>query len=138
MQRIRLHQADLPESAALQSYVIHDYLVAARWRRDLTLRPDESLDAAIDSFLHAHAGQPVARALRRDWLTSLAQRRRWDWFLPRSVDVNDPVLICDRLEARLSTNDTKGLAAAALLRWIVPQKPPAECADVFAWLRQQG
>jgi soluble lytic murein transglycosylase len=138
MQRIRLHQADLPESAALQSYVIHDYLVAARWRRDLTLRPDESLDAAIDAFLHAHAGQPVARALRRDWLTSLAQRRRWDWFLPRSVDVNDPVLICDRLEARLSTNDTKGLAAAALLRWIVPQKPPAECADVFAWLRQQG
>jgi len=78
MQRIRLHQADLPESAALQGYLIHDYLVAARLRRDLTLRPDESLDAAIDAFLHAHTGQPVARALRRDWLTSLAQRRRWD------------------------------------------------------------
>lgn len=138
MQRIRLHQPDMPDSAALQNYAIHDYLVAARWRRDLASRPDESLDAAIDAFLHAHVGQPVARALRRDWLASLAQRRRWDWFLPRSVDVNDPVLICDRLEARLSTNDTQGLAAAALLRWMVPQKPPAECADVFAWLRQQG
>ena len=138
MQRIRQRQPDLPDSPALQSYAIHDYLVAARWRRDLILRPDESLDAAIDGFLHAHAGQPVARALRRDWLTSLAQRRRWDWFLPRSVDVNDPVLICDRLEARLSSNDTQGLAAAALLRWISPQKPPAECADVFAWLRKQG
>jgi soluble lytic murein transglycosylase len=138
MQRIRLHQADMPDSAALQNYAIHDYLVAARWRRDLALRSDESLDAAIDAFLHTHVGQPVARALRRDWLASLAQRRRWDWFLPRSVDVNDPVLICDRLEARLSTNDTQGLAAAALLRWMVPQKPPAECADVFAWLRQQG
>jgi soluble lytic murein transglycosylase len=138
MQRIRLHQADMPDSAALQNYAIHDYLVAARWRRDLASRSDESLDAAIDAFLHTHVGQPVARALRRDWLASLAQRRRWDWFLPRSVDVNDPVLICDRLEARLSTNDTQGLAAAALLRWMVPQKPPAECADVFAWLRQQG
>jgi soluble lytic murein transglycosylase len=138
MQRIHLHQEDVPDSPALENYAIHDYLVAARWRRDLTLRPDESLDAAINAFLHAHLGQPVARALRRDWLTSLAQRRRWDWYLPRSVDVNDPVLICDRLEARLSTNDTQGLAAAALLRWMVPQKPPAECADVFAWLRQQG
>jgi soluble lytic murein transglycosylase len=138
LQRIRLHQPDEPDSPALQSYAIHDYLVAARWRRDLTVRPDESLDAAIDAFLHVHVGQPVARALRREWLASLAQRRRWDWFLPRSVDVNDPALICDRLEARLSTNDTQGLAAAALLRWMVPQKPPAECADVFAWLRQQG
>ena len=138
LQRIRLHQPDEPDSPALQSYAIHDYLVAARWRRDLTLRPDESLDAAIDASLHVHVGQPVARALRREWLASLAQRRRWDWFLPRSVDVNDPALICDRLEARLSTNDTQGLAAAALLRWMVPQKPPAECADVFAWLRQQG
>jgi soluble lytic murein transglycosylase len=138
MQRIRLHQPDMPDSAALENYAIYDYLVAARWRRDLVLRSDESLDAAIDAFLHAHVGQPVARALRHDWLASLAQRRRWDWFVPRTMDVNDPVLICDRLGARLSTNDTQGLAAAALLRWMMPQKPPAECTDVFAWLRQQG
>jgi soluble lytic murein transglycosylase len=138
MQRVRLHQPDLPDSGALQGYAIYDYLVAARLRRDLTLRPDENLDAAADAFLRAHTGQPVARGLRKDWLSSLAQRRRWDWFLPRSLDVVDPALVCDRLEARLSANDTQGLAAAALIRWIVPQKPPAECADVFTWLRQQG
>jgi soluble lytic murein transglycosylase len=133
-----LHQADLADSPELQNYAIHDYLVAARLRRDLSLMPDENIDAAIDAFLHAHAGQPVMRGLRRDWLASLAQRRRWDWFLPRSLDVIDPLLVCDRLAGRLSTNDTQGLAAAALVRWLVPQKPPAECADVFAWLRQQG
>jgi soluble lytic murein transglycosylase len=137
MQRIRLHQPDLPDSPALESYAIHDYLVAARLRRDLSLRSDEN-DAVIDAFLRAHPGQPVARGLRRDWLASLAQRRRWDWFLPHSADVADPVLICDRLQGRLATNDTQGLAAAALLRWIVPQKPPAECSEVFSWLRQQG
>jgi len=137
MQRIRLHQPDLPDSPALESYAIHDYLVAARLRRDLALKSDEN-DAAIDAFLRAHPGQPVARGLRRDWLASLAQRRRWDWFLPHSADVLDPVLICDRLQGRLATNDTQGLAAAALLRWIVPQKPPAECSEVFSWLRQQG
>jgi soluble lytic murein transglycosylase len=138
MQRIRLHQPDLADSPALESYAIVDYLVAARLRRDLSLAPDEKLDAATDGFLQAHAGQPVARALKREWLANLALRRRWDWFLPRSRDVVDPVLICDRLEGRLATGDRQGLAAAALIRWIAPQKPPPECAEVFAWLRQQG
>ncbi|HEY0746961.1 MAG TPA: transglycosylase SLT domain-containing protein [Steroidobacteraceae bacterium] len=138
MQRVRLHQPDLPDSPALQNYAIYDYLVASRLRRDLTSRPDENLDAAADTFLRDHGGQPVARGLRKDWLTSLAQRRRWDWFLPRSFDVVDPPLVCDRLQARLATNDTQGLAAAALIRWTLPQKPAPECAEVFAWLRQQG
>ena len=138
MQRIRLHQPDIPDSPALERYAIHDYLVAARLRRDLAAGATDNLDTAIDAFLHAHVGQPVTHGLHRDWLASLAQRRRWDWFLPRSADVADPVLICDRLEGRLSTNDMSGLAAAALARWVLPQKAPAECADIFAWLRQQG
>jgi soluble lytic murein transglycosylase len=138
MQRIRLRQPDIPDSPALQNYAIHDYLIAARLRRDLVLSATDDLDASIDAFLRAHAGQPVTHGLHRDWLASLAQRRRWDWFLPRSADVVDPVLACDRLEARLSTDDTQGLAAAALARWVLPQKAPAECADAFAWLRRQG
>lgn len=138
MQRVRLHQPDVPDSPALERYVIHDYLVAARLRRDLSLAADENLDATVDAFLRARTGQLAARGLRRDWLASLAQRHRWDWFLPRSSDVVDPVLICDRLDVRLSTNDTQGLAATALIRWLAPQKPPAECANVFAWLRRQG
>jgi soluble lytic murein transglycosylase len=138
MQRIRLHQPDSPDSAALEQYAIHDYLVAARLRRDLAAGADDNLDSAIDAFLLAHAAQPVTHGLHREWLASLAQRRRWDWFLPRSADAQDPVLICDRLEGRLSNNDLQGLAAAAIARWMIPQKAPAECADVFAWLRQQG
>ena len=136
MQRIRMHQPDTADSAALEGYILHDYLVAARLRRDL-LHADERLDSTIDAFLKAHAGQPVTRALRRDWLASLAQRRRWDWFLPRSTEVADPALICDRLQGRLAAGDTPGLAAAALVRWIVAQSPPAECSSVFGWLRQQ-
>lgn len=138
IQRARQHQADVPDSPALERYAIHDYLVAARLRRDLTLKADENLDATIDAFLRSRTGQPVTRGLRHDWLVSLAQRRRWDWFLPRAADVADPILVCDRLAGRLSTGDTAGLAASALVRWIVPQNPPPECADVFAWLRQQG
>src|SRR5665213_2237191 len=117
MQRVSLHQPDMADSPALKAYAIYDYLVAARLRRDLGVKPGDDLDATIDGFMQAHLGQPVIRSLRRDWLASLAERRRWDWFLPGSVDVTDPLLICDQLEGRLATGDLGGLSAAAL-------KPP--------------
>src|ERR1039458_6038516 len=101
MDRVRQNLPDVPDPPALEAYAIHDYLVAARLRRDLAQRPDESVDSAIDAFLQAHSPQPVARGLRRDWLVSLADRQRWDQFLPRSVDVTDPLLVCDRLQGRL-------------------------------------
>jgi soluble lytic murein transglycosylase len=138
MQRVRLNQPETPDSPALEAYAIHDYLVAARFRRDLTVKPDDALDWGIDAFLQAHTGQAVTHGLRRDWLASLAGRRRWDWYLPRSTDVTDPVLVCDRLEGRLLTGDTAGLGVAALARWSLPQKQPAECNEVFAWLRLQN
>jgi soluble lytic murein transglycosylase len=102
IQRIRQHQADEPDSGALKSYVIYDYLLVARFRRDLEQNPSDDLDAAINAFLEAHAGQPVARNLRNDWLISLANRRKWDWFMPRATDVNTPPLICDRLQGKIA------------------------------------
>jgi soluble lytic murein transglycosylase len=138
MQRIRLNLPETPDSPALEAYAIHDYLVAARLRRDLLRKADDAVDTAIDGFLRAHGGQPVSHGLRHDWLVSLAQRRRWDLFVPRSADVTDPLLVCDRLLGRMLIGDTEGLGAAALARWSLPQKQPAECSDVFAWLRQQN
>ena len=138
MQRIRQNLPEVPDSAALEAYSIHDYLVAARFRRDLIKKPDEALDTAIDAFLLTRAGQPVTRTLKHDWLVSLAQERQWDRFLARSADVTDPALVCDRLEGRLATDDTQSLGAAVLARWLLPQKQPAECNEVFAWLRQQN
>ena len=138
MQRVGLHAPEPPDSAALEHFVIYDYLVAARMRRDLELKPGDDLDKAIDAFLTAHGTQPVSRNLRSDWLASLAARRRWDWFLPRATNTNSPVLLCDRLAGKLATGDTQKLAADALARWILPQRQPAECDPVFSWLRLQG
>src|SRR5947208_12968231 len=101
MQRIRQRTPEPADSPALKAYVIYDYLIAARFRRDLELKPGDDLDKEIDDFLQAHSGQPVARNLRNDWLTSLANRRRWDWFLPRSTDVTSATLICDRMQGRI-------------------------------------
>jgi soluble lytic murein transglycosylase len=136
--RTNLNAPESPDSAGLKAYPIYDYLVAARLRRDLTWSPTDDLDPTVDAFLRAHEGQPVGRALRRQWLGSLAERRRWDWFLPRSAELTDPVLICDRLQGRLATGDTDKLAVEALARWNLVQRPPPECATVFAWLHSQG
>jgi soluble lytic murein transglycosylase len=137
MQRIRQRLPEPPDSPGLTAYVIHDYLVAARLRRNLA-SPSEELDGAIDDFLHSRSGQPVTHGLKHDWLQTLADRKRWDWFLPRSADTTDPQLICDRLAGRLATGDTAGLAQEALARWMVVQKQPDECNAVFAWLHTQS
>jgi soluble lytic murein transglycosylase len=138
MQRVRMNLPEPPDSAALKAYPIYDYLLAARLRRDLTLTPNEDHDGAIDAFLRAREGQPVTHALKHQWLLSLAQRRRWDWYLPRSGDATDPALVCDRLAGRLATGDTDKLGAEALARWSLPQRLPSECAPVVAWMRVQG
>ena len=138
MRRVPTHQPAPPDSSALKAYPIYEYLVAARLGRDLAASPNDETDTVIDAFLRAHAGQPVAHTLRHQWLASLAERRRWDWFLPRSAELTDPSLICDRLAGRLATGDTDGLAADALARWSMPQRPPPECGGVFTWLRTQG
>ncbi len=138
MQRLTDHQADLPDPAALKRYPIYDYLLAARLRRDLAQAADEALDARIDGFAQAHAGEPVVRTLRHDWLQSLAQRGRWDWYLPRSVDVSDPALLCQRFVGRIATGDLDGLAAGVLVRYEQAQRLPAQCNGPIGWLRQQS
>ena len=137
MQRVRLHQPDGVDGPELKNYAIYSYVVAARLRRDLNSQPNEALDAAIDGFLQEHGSLPVTRALRREWLISLAERKRWDLYLTHSLDSTEPALVCARFEARLATGDTVGLADAVLARWSLPQKQP-QCAPAFAWLRQQG
>jgi soluble lytic murein transglycosylase len=138
MQRARLPEEQVDDPVELRTYVLYDYLLAARLWRDLKLEPGDETDASIDAFIQSRDHEPVVRVLRHDWLVSLAQRRRWDWFLPRAVDATDPSLICDRLQGRLETGDTRGLGIDALVRWNVPQKQPHECDGVFVWLHQQG
>jgi len=138
MRRVSQRAAEPEDSEALRRYVIYDYLLAARLDRDLQLNPGEDLDARIDTFLRERGNQPVTRSLRNDWLSNLAVRQRWDWFLPRSTEVSTPALICARLAGRIATGDTQSVRAQALARWSQPQRQPPECDPVFAWLKQQG
>ena len=138
MRRVSSHGAESADSAALIAYPIYDYLLAARLRRDLAEKPGTDLDASIDTFLQDRPHLPVTRALRHEWLVSLAARGRWDWFLPRATDITDPVLVCDRMAGRLTSGDTSTLAGEALVLWLQPARQPHECDVVFAWLRMKG
>ena len=63
MQRIRLHQPDLPDSAALEQYAIHDYLVAARLRRDLAAGVDDNLPVVQAQAVLAQAQSQLVNTL---------------------------------------------------------------------------
>lgn len=142
LKRVESGQPDLPDGAALQQYLLHDYLVAARLKRDLQRTPDDALDARIAAFLDAHADQPVSRVLRREWFLSLASRGRWEMFLTRTAPSGpglvDAVIQCWRFAGRLATGDKAGLIQDMLERWREPRVQPPECAAPYAWLRQQG
>ena len=131
-----------PDSAALQAYPLYPYLQAARLRRDLHLAPDpDAVDLRIAQFLKAASlkdggEQPVSRALRRDWLPLLAQRKSWALFDRYYVDTGaDPALRCDALQARIGLNQTKDLAPAIVELWLNGHDTPAECEPAFDWLR---
>jgi soluble lytic murein transglycosylase len=138
LQRVRQPSTQAADPPALMAYALYDYLLAARLGRELQSAPGDDLDERIDVFLRSHAGQPVTQTLQVEWLTSLAERQRWDWFLPRTAHATDPLLLCDRLQGQLATGDTAGLAAEALARWRLPIRQPTACAAVFDWLASQG
>jgi len=50
MQRIHQRLPEPADSTGLKAYVIYDYLVAARLRRDLSASHSDALDATIDDF----------------------------------------------------------------------------------------
>ena len=86
-----------PDSDDLREYVLYPYLEAARLRRDLTA------NGAIAAFLDQHRDEPVAGALRREWLGALGTRRDWTTYLAHYVpDAEDhATLRCHALAARI-------------------------------------
>jgi soluble lytic murein transglycosylase len=121
--------------------VLYPYLRAARIERALA-GPERAWHPADDAaleLLDEQGAAPVASALRRTWLASLARRELWQAFL----DHHDPAaatvaLECDYWNARIARASTDGLAPAVAARWLTPYRLPPECEPAFQWLRAQG
>lgn len=133
------------DSAALQDYPLYPYLQAARLRTGFgspARGADEGADARAADFVARYADQPVGRALRRDWLSSLAARERWDWFLAQYTEEGaDTELRCQQLRARIALGRSEGLVADLRREWLnaqnATQNGPAACERAFDWLRTQ-
>ena len=123
-----------PDSTELREYVLYPYLEAARLRRDLTA------NGAIAAFLGQHRDEPVARALRREWLDALGTRRDWPTYLANYVpDAEDPATLrCHALAARIALGRERDVEHDALEQWLVDDSAPDACEPAFAWLRSRG
>jgi soluble lytic murein transglycosylase len=125
------------DSEQLQAYPLYPYLLAARLQRRMN---DPSSAADIRAFLASHADEPVARALRSQWLMVLALSKRWgDYLLVYRADVDDSVAArCNWFAARIALDRTDGLADAALAEWSAPKSLPPACDPATDWLRRKG
>lgn len=129
------------DSPALEAYALYPYLRAARLGYALTRASGgwSEIDLDTEAFLDAHADEPVAGPLQRGWLASLARRGEWQAFLDRyDPAVATEALECTRLDARISLEQTSGLEAEIVERWLTGRRLPPECEPAFQWLRDRG
>jgi soluble lytic murein transglycosylase len=128
------------DSAELRAYPLYPYLEAARIQQALRTEagPPSETDKRADAFISAYAQDPVARAVRRAWLESLARRSLWSAFLGvyRDGDSTD-ALRCQSFVARLELGSIEGLVADLGKQWLTPRSLP-ECERPFAWMKENG
>lgn len=141
---------------ALQRYPLYPYLQAARLNRRLALQPPPAdpqaaaavqpaatgvtLDDEIAALLSQQGDRPVTRALRSNWLQSLAARKDWPRFLAQygERDSQQVTLRCHWLSARAAQGPTDGLVDEITTTWLVPKSLPDACDPAIAWWQAQG
>lgn len=130
---------DGQDPAQLEAHPLYPWLQARRLERALSTAPDTGLDARIEGFLNAHDRAPYTQALRRQWLSSLAARERWERLL--AVQPQRPTAdlrLCQWLTARLALGRTEDFARHAWAAWRNGRSMPGACDAAFDWLEAQG
>lgn len=136
--RVSQGKSDRPDSPAVRALAIYPYLVAARLQRDLADQKAGSVDPRVRLFLSTHAGQPIAHRLFKDWLKSLAKRKKWKLLVANyDPEESDNSLRCEWLEARIKVGDIKGLSHDIADSYLVGHSQP-KCRFVFHWWTQHG
>ena len=133
--------SDDGDSPELQRYPLYPYLQAERIRQALNGNPDTAAtaDRRAADFIDSYGTQPVANALRRSWLESLARREQWDSFTRnwRDAGASDP-LRCLYLQARIAGGKSGSDLSADLTRQWLSTRAVPECDPVWNWATAQG
>jgi len=119
----------------LNSYLLYPYLQYEDFRfRRATVDASE-----MAAFLDAHSDWAFAPGLRRAWLRSLGEKRRWDDLLSYAAGEQDTEVQCYLAHARIQRSDNDQLLSQAQALWAVGQSQPRACDPVFSWLiREKG
>lgn len=124
--------------AQLEGYPLHIYLeyntlrpALAGWART----GDNFL--LVDDFLSRHRDTYLGNRLEREWVTALADQRRWSEVVRyHRMENTTTTLTCRALRAQLELGNTAALMDVAPL-WNVDYSQPNDCDPVFeAWLAQ--
>ncbi len=120
---------------SLRGYPLYPYLIVAELERELP-----RLDASrIDDFLRTWVNTPLAARLRNRWLTSLAERERWQELLDAyDSGIESTELRCLRRRALLETGRIGEALEGVEQLWLVPRSQPKACDPVFARWRDAG
>jgi len=94
--------------------------------------------AEMAAFLAAHSDWAFAAGLRKAWLRTLGQTRRWDDLLLYAPGEPDVEVQCYLAQARIHGGDTEPLLSQAQALWAVGQSQPDACDPVFDWLRSSS
>ncbi|MET0661043.1 MAG: transglycosylase SLT domain-containing protein [Steroidobacteraceae bacterium] len=127
------------DSERLRAYPLYPYLQAARIQQqfDAPGAVTPEADAQAATFLGQTADEPIARRLRRAWLTSLADRQRWaDFMTEYRAEAANSTLRCHFLAAHIALDRTTDLAPQIVERWLTSQQLPTACESVFQWARE--
>jgi soluble lytic murein transglycosylase len=117
------------EDYLLYPYLQYEYL---RYRRANTP------DAEMSGFLDAHRGWAFTEGLRKAWLKTLGERKRWDSVLQYAAGVDDTEVRCHLAHARIARGQTTDLLREAQALWTVGKSQPDACDPVFSWLKKEG
>ena len=127
--------------ALLEGYPITAYIEAAALQHALASAGPEwaEADQNVVSFLAAQADRPVARRVRRAWLSSLANRSMSETLIREFDDtIASTSTTCHYLAARIADENVNDIDDAVLALWHTEARLPAVCEPVFRWGRATG
>ncbi len=119
----------------LADYPLYPYLLQAQLKRQLRKLPYEQ----VDTFLAEHGNTISGKQLRKQWLKTLAKKRKWPEYIQYfETDVSNNQLKCWYIEAMHRTGHQQVALNQTTAIWLNGKSQPDACDPVFKRWQQAG
>ena len=119
---------------ALAGYPIEHYLDYALIQSQISTLPEQ----AIIDFKAKHPDSPLNKKLKSSLLTAFASQAKWTQYLQHHNGFDQGKKQCWYLNARIQTNQTKGIEPMIKAMWFSGLSAPDACNPAFKWWHDQG